>query len=51
MSRIARTARAVFTPQGELVDQAIKTDTPFARNIALSPDQQWLYVGDGRRSP
>jgi DNA-binding beta-propeller fold protein YncE len=22
--------------------------TPFARNLALSPDQQWLYVGDGK---
>jgi DNA-binding beta-propeller fold protein YncE len=37
----------VFTPQGKFVNQVIKTDTPFARNLALSPDQQWLYVGDG----
>ena len=38
----------VFTPQGKFVNQVIKTDTPFARNLALSPDQQWLYVGDGK---
>ena len=38
----------VFTQQGKFVNQVIKTDTPFARNLALSPDQQWLYVGDGK---
>ena len=39
----------VFTPQGKFVNQVIKTDTPFARNLALSPDrdQQFLYVGNG----
>jgi hypothetical protein len=39
----------VFTPQGKFVNQIIKTDTPFARNLALSPDreQQFLYVGNG----
>ena len=31
------------------VDQIIEQETPFARNIALSPDeeQQFLYVGGG----
>ena len=39
----------VFTPEGKFVNQLIKTDTPFARNLALSPDpaQQFLYVGNG----
>ncbi|MGH9255056.1 MAG: hypothetical protein ACRD3C_10850, partial [Vicinamibacterales bacterium] len=39
----------VFTPQGKFVNQIIKTDTPFARNLALSADpaQQFLYVGNG----
>ena len=29
--------------------QLVKTDTPFARDLALSPDaaQQFLYVGNG----
>jgi len=41
----------VFTPQGKFVNQVIKTDTPFARNLALShdPAQQFLYVGDGKQ--
>ena len=40
----------VFTSQGKFVNQVIKTDTPFARNLALShdPEQQYLYVGDGK---
>jgi DNA-binding beta-propeller fold protein YncE len=39
----------VFTPEGRFVRQLVKTDTPFARNLALSadPDQQFLYVGNG----
>jgi DNA-binding beta-propeller fold protein YncE len=30
--------------------QLVKTATPFARNLALSPEpeQQFLYVGDGK---
>ena len=38
-----------FTPDGKFVKQVIKTDTPFARNLAFSPDaqQQFLYVGNG----
>jgi len=39
----------VFTLEGEYVDQIVRRDTPFARNLALSPDpgQQFLYVGGG----
>jgi len=38
-----------FTTEGTFVKQLVKTDTPFARDLALSPDraQQFLYVGDG----
>ncbi|MCY4075126.1 MAG: hypothetical protein OXH04_06835 [Acidobacteria bacterium] len=36
-----------FTLDGTFVGQVITPDTPFARNLALSPDpeQQFLYVG------
>jgi hypothetical protein len=39
-----------FTSQGMFVKQLVKTDTPFARDLALSPDsaQQYLYVGNGQ---
>ena len=39
-----------FTPNGTFMKQLIKTDTPFARNLALSADpvQQFLYVGNGQ---
>ena len=39
----------VFTIEGEYVDQIVRRDIPFARNVALSPDpeQQFLYVGGG----
>jgi DNA-binding beta-propeller fold protein YncE len=38
-----------FTNDGKFVKQLIKADTPFARAVALSPDQaqQYLYVDDG----
>jgi len=38
-----------FTKDGTFVKQLVKTATPFARNVALSPDpaQQFLYVGNG----
>ena len=38
-----------FTPNGTFVKQLVKTDTQFARNLALSQDpvQQFLYVGNG----
>ena len=40
----------VFLPDGTFVKQLIRTDIPFARNVALSPDreQQFLYVGSGK---
>ena len=40
----------VFTADGKYVNQLVKIDTPFARNLALSPDpeQQYLYVGNGQ---
>jgi hypothetical protein len=40
----------MFTQDGKFLKQIIKTDVPFARNLALSPDpeQQFLYVGSGK---
>ena len=40
----------MFTHDGKFLKQVVKTDTPFARNLALSPDaaQQFLYVGNGK---
>jgi len=39
----------LFTTDGKFVKQLVKTDTAFARDLALSPDaeQQFLYVGNG----
>jgi hypothetical protein len=39
----------MFTADGKFVKQLVKTDTTFARDLALSPDpeQQFLYVGNG----
>jgi hypothetical protein len=39
----------MFTTGGKFVKQLVKTDTTFARDLALSPDpdQQFLYVGNG----
>jgi len=39
----------VFKRDGKFVKQLVKTDTQFARDLALSPDaaQQFLYVGNG----
>ena len=36
-----------FTKEGKFLKQLVRTDTPFARDLALSPDpdQQFLYVG------
>jgi len=38
-----------FTTDGKFVRQIVKTDTQFARDLALSADadQQFLYVGNG----
>ena len=40
----------MFTNYGKFVKQLVKAATPFARNLALSPDseQQFLYVGNGK---
>jgi NHL repeat-containing protein len=40
----------MFTNDGKFVKQLVKSATPFARNLALSadPNQQFLYVGDGK---
>jgi hypothetical protein len=40
----------MFTNDGKYVKQVVKSDTPFARNLALSsdPEQQFLYVGNGK---
>jgi hypothetical protein len=39
----------VFSVSGEYIDQILRPDAPFARNVALSPDpeQRFLYVGGG----
>ena len=39
----------IFTLAGEFLDQVIRHETPFARNLTLSPDpeQRYLYVGNG----
>ena len=38
-----------FTLDGKFLKQLVKADTPFARNLTLSPDreQRFLYVGNG----
>jgi hypothetical protein len=40
----------MFTSDGKFVKQLIRTETTFARNLALSADpaQQFLYVGGGK---
>jgi hypothetical protein len=37
----------MFTKEGKFLKQLVRTDIPFARDLALSqdPDQQFLYVG------
>jgi DNA-binding beta-propeller fold protein YncE len=37
----------MFTKDGKFLKQVVRIDIPFARNLALSPDQQFLYVGGG----
>jgi hypothetical protein len=39
----------VFSLEGKFLRQLVRPATPFARNLALSPDrdQQYLYVGNG----
>jgi hypothetical protein len=40
----------MFTKDGKFLKQRVKTDEPFARDLALSADpaQQFLYVGGGK---
>jgi len=39
----------MFSKDGKFLKQTVRTDIPFARDLALSPDanQQFLYVGGG----
>jgi DNA-binding beta-propeller fold protein YncE len=39
----------VFTLEGKYVNQVVRGDVPFARDLAFSPDsqQEFLYVGAG----
>ena len=36
-----------FTLEGKFVKQVVRGAAPFARDLALSPDEQFLYVGGG----
>ena len=38
----------MFTKDGKFVKQLLKGDEIFARDLAFSPDQQFLYVGYGK---
>ncbi len=40
----------MFLPDGTFVKQLVRTDIPFAKDLALSadPEQQFLYVGGGK---
>ncbi len=40
----------MFTSEGKFVKQLVRTEVPFARDLAFSPDrdQQFLYVGSGK---
>ncbi len=40
----------MFTAEGKFLKQLVRTDMPFARDLAFSPDreQQFLYVGGGK---
>ncbi len=40
----------MFTKEGKFLKQLVRTNEPFARDLALSPDanQQFLYVGGGK---
>ena len=39
----------MFAKDGKFLKQLVRTDIPFARDLALSPDpdQEFLYVGGG----
>jgi len=38
----------MFSSDGKFLKQLVRTATPFARDLAFSPDQQFLYVGGGK---
>jgi DNA-binding beta-propeller fold protein YncE len=38
----------MFTKGGKFLKQLVRTGEPFARDLAFSPDQQFLYVGGGK---
>jgi hypothetical protein len=38
----------MFTKEGKFLKQVVRTNEPFARNLALSPDEQFLSVGGGK---
>jgi hypothetical protein len=40
----------MFTKDGKFLKQLVRTNEPFAHDLALSPDpaQQFLYVGGGK---
>jgi hypothetical protein len=38
----------MFTNDGKFLKQIVKGDVPFARNLSFSPDQKFLYVGEGK---
>ena len=40
----------IFSKDGKFLKQLVRTNEPFARDLALSPDpgQQFLYVGGGK---
>jgi hypothetical protein len=38
----------MFTKDGKFLKQLVRTSEPFARDLALSPDEQFLYVGGGK---
>ena len=38
----------MFTKEGKFLKQVVRANEPFARNLALSPDEQFLYVGGGK---
>jgi NHL repeat len=38
----------VFTKDGKYLRQIVRAQVPFARDLAFSPDQKFLYVGEGK---
>ena len=38
----------MFTKDGKFLKQIVKGEVPFARDLAFSPDERFLYVGEGK---